>query len=119
MTTRHALVPGSIVTARPWVMGTEREPQLGYVLTIHPSCKDTRPGYDGYVLMWFPGLGGMSPDVIGYAIQPILGSRTLESGLVSGLRSEQVANLALMAQKMSGDPDVAPFYQVLLRALKG
>jgi hypothetical protein len=62
ITTTATLAPGTVVDARPWVSGTELDPQRGIVLA---------PFNAEYVLVWFPGMCD-GEIVTGKSVQPIL-----------------------------------------------
>lgn len=75
---------GDIVTARPWVSGYETAPRKGIVL-----------GTDGdYLVIWFRGLGSLTRDESGHAVQAILKRKAQAAGSVAQLGDRAVIKLA-------------------------
>jgi len=61
--TTAILTAGTVVTARPWVKGTERKPQRAIVFT------PTWGNESAHALLWFPELGDPA---VGRTVMPIV-----------------------------------------------
>jgi hypothetical protein len=91
---------GTVVTARPWVSGSELDPQRGLVCRLAPS------GNDEYTVVWFPHLGApeSGPTVMVIRTEKIHDAAPLETG-IDGMPFTELARLAAAGFY---DPDVDP-----------
>jgi hypothetical protein len=106
---------GDIVSACPWVNGSEtRDVRAGFV-TATASANFG----DEYVLVWFYGMGGMNDDEVGRAWQPVLRSKLTVIGSLSGGEAGCLRRLLAATRGLEGDPEAEPFRQALIAALAG
>ncbi len=89
---------GTLITAQPWVAGSELEPQRGLVARLSPW------GNDEYSAVWFPRLGApeYGPTVMPIRTDKIRGTAPLEAG-VEGIPFAELARLAA-ASVYDSDP---------------
>jgi hypothetical protein len=80
---------GTLVTARPWVSGSELAPERGLVARLSPW------GNDEYTAVWFPRLGApqYGPTVMPIRTDKIRDTAPLETG-IDGLPFTELARLA-------------------------
>jgi len=105
----HTLTAGDQITGRPWVNGYETATRKGYVVST-----EDRHVQDGYVLVWFYGMGNFSRDEAGKAVQPIMVSKLAVVGHIASMPAPRLSRLARKLNR-SQQSELAPLYQVLLR----